>query len=70
MIAHEHLRMHPPTATAADFSQPAQENQAVVVGLEHRFPAIAAGHHLIDRTGILKTSPPCHAPPKLQRAIA
>ncbi len=70
MIAHEHPRMRPPTAAAANLSQPTQEDQAVVVGFNYRFPAITTGHHMIDRARILKTSLPCHGVLPLAGAIA
>jgi len=43
VIAHEHPGMHPPTATAADISQSAQENQAVVISLKYDFAAVTTG---------------------------
>ena len=59
---HEHPDMHPPATTAVNLFQPLMENQAVVISFKHRLPAIATGHHMIDRTRILESQRPCHAP--------
>jgi len=61
----EHPGMHTPTATAADLSQAAQENQAVGISLKHGFAAVTTGHYVVNRTRILKTTPPCRASQQL-----
>jgi len=61
MVAHEHPGMHPPAATPARLLQPFKKNQAVIIRLKDRLPAIATGHDMIHCSRILESQKPRHA---------
>ena len=59
--AHQHPRVDFPAVALTRLAKPVEKRIAVVVGDKNRLAAVAAGHHMIQRAGILEPSLPSHA---------
>ena len=58
MIAHERPRMNLPPMAKTNLAEPAEKRLMVVLGDKYGISPVAAGHHMANRTQILKARLP------------
>ena len=54
MIAHERPRMNLPPMAQTNLAEPVEKRLMVVLGDKHGISPVATGHHMVNRTRILK----------------
>jgi hypothetical protein len=62
MIAHQNPGVDPPAVAGPDLPETEKERPPVVIRFEHGITAVAPGHHVVSRPGVLKAQRSWHIP--------